>query len=179
MPIYGTNTLGAFWENRTQDIKILRSVLLFRLRHRIPQFYTSLLFLLTVTMNDNRQADTSPTSSPNDILGLDWDGVISHFPEEMIFLASKFNHVVVITLNHTVTLKRVREVLQKKNCLLEICPDDRRENYTVWKAEVCKQHSIALMIDDDGFVVSECRSQGVRCLAVNAALFPASLRDWE
>jgi hypothetical protein len=120
-------------------------------------------------------------SSPpadTDVLGLDWDGVISHFPKEMIFLASKFRRVVVITLNQSVTPERVNEVLQSTDSLLAICPSDRREDYSAWKAEMCHLHSVALMIDDDGFVVSECRSQGIRCLAVNAAFFQTMLSDW-
>jgi hypothetical protein len=113
----------------------------------------------------------------NRTLGLDWDGVITHFPQEMCILAERFDAVVIITLNKSITAEKAREVLQKEEVLVEICPDDERDNYAAWKALACRSHGVALMIDDDGFVVVECRSFDVPALAVNAMFVQSALRE--
>ncbi len=114
-----------------------------------------------------------------DTLGLDWDGVISHFPEELNILAAKFSRVAVITLNRTITLERVMAAFAgvQAEFILEHCPDDKRDEYAAWKAEACRRHKVSLMIDDDGYVVMECRSLGIPTLAVNAGFVQAVLRD--
>jgi hypothetical protein len=113
--------------------------------------------------------ELSNTSTSADTLGLDWDGVISHFPREMQLLASKFSHTVVITLNRSITYILAAEALRNAEVRVEICPDDRREDYAVWKAEICLKHNVSLLLDDDGYVVIECRSRDIPTLAVNAA----------
>lgn len=115
----------------------------------------------------------------HDTLGLDWDGVISHFPEEIKILARKFSRVVIITLNRTITPERVMTAFADipAEYFLEICPDDKRDDYAAWKAETCRRHKVSLMIDDDGYVVMECRSLGIPTLAVNASFVQAVLRD--
>ena len=112
----------------------------------------------------------------NRTLGLDWDGVITHFPQETRILATLFDTVVIITLNKSVTAEKARDVLQKE-VLIEICPDSERENYAAWKALTCRRYGVALMIDDDGFVVVECRSFDVPALAVNAMFVQSALQD--
>lgn len=113
----------------------------------------------------------------NDTLGLDWDGVISHFPEEMKILAAKFTNVIVITLNKSVTSQKAEETLQR-TVVVEICPDDERDNHGAWKAAMCRKHGVLLMIDDDGFVVAECRSVEIPALAVNAMYFQSLLHEF-
>lgn len=113
----------------------------------------------------------------NDTLGLDWDGVISHFPQEIRLLAAKFTNVVIITLNKSISPAQAEEVLGRE-ARVEICPDDERENHGLWKAKVCRQYNVALMIDDDGFVVAECRSVGIPALAVNAMFFQTMLYEF-
>ena len=113
----------------------------------------------------------------NDTLGLDWDGVISHFPQEMAILAAKFTNVVIITLNNSVTPEKAEAVL-KRPVSVEICPDSERDNHGVWKATICRKHNVALIIDDDGFVVAECRSMGIPALAVNAMFFQTMLYEF-
>jgi hypothetical protein len=113
--------------------------------------------------------ETSQTHSTTDTLGLDWDGVISHFPREMKILASKFSRTVVITLNRSVTYILAAETLRNAEVHVEICPDDRRDDYAAWKAEMCLKHNVTLLLDDDGYVVIECRSREIPALAINAA----------
>jgi hypothetical protein len=108
-------------------------------------------------------------TSLNDTLGLDWDGVVSHFPNEMALLVTKFSHCVLITLNLSITQEKAASVLGNDRIIVEHCPDNRREDYAAWKAEMCLKHKVALMIDDDGYVVLECRSRNIPTLAVNAA----------
>ena len=112
----------------------------------------------------------------SDTLGLDWDGVISHFPEEIKILAAKFTNVVIITLNKSITVEKAEETLQR-TVVVEICPDDERDNHGAWKAAMCRKHDVALMIDDDGFVVAECRSVEIPALAVNAMYFQSLLSE--
>lgn len=107
--------------------------------------------------------------STPDTLGLDWDGVISHFPREMQILSSKFSRTVVITLNRTITYILAAEALRNAEVRVEVCPDDRRDDYAAWKAEMCIRHNVSLLLDDDGYVVIECRSREIPALAVNAA----------
>ncbi len=111
-----------------------------------------------------------------DTLGLDWDGVVSHFPEEMRILSAKFEAVVVITLNKSITPEKAEEVLHRR-IMVEICPDSERDNHGAWKAAMCRKHGVALMIDDDGFVVAECRSLDIPTLAVNAMFFQSLLSE--
>jgi hypothetical protein len=118
--------------------------------------------------------ELSHTSS-SDTLGLDWDGVISHFPREMQILSAKFSRTVVITLNRTITYVLAAEALRNAEVRVEICPDNRREDYATWKAEICLKHKVALLLDDDGYVVIECRSRDIPTLAVNAAFVQTML----
>lgn len=113
----------------------------------------------------------------NDTLGLDWDGVISHFPEEIKILAAKFTNVVIITLNNTITPEKAEETLLRR-AIIEICPDGERDNHGAWKAAMCRKHGVSLMIDDDGFVVAECRSLEIPALAVNAMFFQTMLHEF-
>lgn len=110
-------------------------------------------------------------------LGLDWDGVVSHFPQEIALLASKFEQCVIITLNLSITSERAAHILSLPSVLLEQCPHNRRDDYAAWKAEMCLKHGVSLMIDDDGYVVVECRSRGIPALAVNAAFVQTMLFD--
>lgn len=116
-----------------------------------------------------------------DILGLDWDGVISHFPSELRILIHKFSACVIITLNRSITLEQAAKVLgfptNPPNLFLEICPDAERDEYAAWKAEMCLKHRVSLMIDDDGYVVMECRSRDIPTLAINAAFVQMLLFD--
>ncbi|MCU0425874.1 MAG: hypothetical protein MUF71_09640 [Candidatus Kapabacteria bacterium] len=113
----------------------------------------------------------------NDTLGLDWDGVISHFPQEIRLLAGKFSTIVIITLNKSITPQQAHEILGRE-VLVEICPDKERNNHGLWKAKTCLRHNVALMIDDDSFVIVECRSLGVPALAVNAMFFQTMLYEF-
>lgn len=113
----------------------------------------------------------------SDTLALDWDGVITHFPEEIAILAAKFTNVVIITLNTSITPEKAEEVLRRR-VAVEICPDSERDNHGVWKAMMCRKHDAALIIDDDGFVVAECRSLGIPALAVNAMFFQSTLYEF-
>ena len=113
----------------------------------------------------------------NDTLGLDWDGVISHFPQEIAVLAAKFTNVVIITLNTGITPEKAEAVLHRP-VSVEICPDSERDNHGVWKATMCRKYNVALIIDDDGFVVAECRSLGIPALAVNAMFFQTMLYEF-
>ncbi|MCS6808750.1 MAG: hypothetical protein RML40_08810 [Bacteroidota bacterium] len=105
-----------------------------------------------------------------DTLGIDWDGVITHFPREIRILASKFSRVIIITLNKGITPERAYEALGR-SAEVEICPDEERDNHSLWKAKTCYRCGVDLMIDDDSFVIAECRSLGIPALAVNAMFY--------
>lgn len=101
-------------------------------------------------------------------LGLDWDGTVSCYAPELSLLARLAAQVVIVTLNDEITVDVASGKLGvgAGRILVCICPDDRIEDYGVWKAETCRAQSIHLMIDDDHTVTQACWAAGVPALLV-------------
>ncbi len=107
------------------------------------------------------------------ILGLDWDGTVSDYKTEFALLASRFDSVVIITLNNQITPQLAAATLNLDQTLVsvEICPDLRLDDYGHWKTEICRKHSIVIMFDDDRYVIGQCRSSGIAVIGVRANRF--------
>lgn len=101
-------------------------------------------------------------------LGLDWDGTISCYFPELGLLAQQAAKVVIITINDEITVEQAAKTLNidEESVSVWICPDERIDDYGVWKAETCLAHDISLMIDDELPVVTACWSVGVPALLV-------------
>lgn len=102
------------------------------------------------------------------VLGLDWDGTISCFAEPLAVLSRHANHVVIITVNDEITPSLAAETLgiAHNRIVIEVCPDERIEDYALWKAERCRTHGVMVMIDDDEHVVAACVASGIPALLV-------------
>lgn len=105
------------------------------------------------------------------VLALDWDGTVTAHAGALAVLAQRFDRVVIVTMNDTVTASMAAAALSyaESRIAVEICPDNQDmdfDGYAVWKARTCQAHGVRLMIDDDPGVVSACRSAGVPALLV-------------
>ena len=102
------------------------------------------------------------------IIGLDWDGTISHYSEAFAFLASRFDSVIIITVNDEITTEIAATTLKfaENRITVEICPDERIEDYHQWKAEICVKYGVNLMFDDDPKVVLACKKRGIHAITV-------------
>lgn len=106
-------------------------------------------------------------------LGLDWDGTISCYVTELRLLAHQASQISIITVNDEITLSLASQTLaieQDKISLL-ICPDDRLDDYAIWKAESCLIYNINLMIDDEYPVVQACWQHGIPALWIRERSF--------
>lgn len=106
------------------------------------------------------------------VLALDWDGTITSYPDALTAMAGRFDRVVVVTMNDTVTATMAATALSLPvaRILVEICPDDDSmdfSGYATWKARTCLRHGALLMIDDDPGVISACQQAGVPALLVS------------
>ena len=105
-------------------------------------------------------------------LGLDWDDTVTDYPAAFGLLCRAFRSVVIITLNHGVTIE---EAERRLGCSIEriaCCPDDAVIGGTshIWKAETCRRLGVDLMFDDDLNVVTECLKAGVQAIGVTPLL---------
>ena len=109
------------------------------------------------------------TEAKGSRLGLDWDDTVTDYPAAFGLLGRMFQSVVIITLNHGVTIEEAERRLGCRFERVEHCPDDvviaglsHR-----WKAEACVRLGVDLMFDDDLDVVEECRKAGIQAIWVN------------
>ena len=105
-------------------------------------------------------------------LGLDWDDTASDYPAAFGSLCRAFHSVVIITLNHGLTLDEAERRLGCRIEGIEYCPDDAVIGGTshIWKAETCRRLGVDLMFDDDLDVVKECIKAGVHAIGVTPLL---------
>jgi hypothetical protein len=101
-------------------------------------------------------------------IGLDWDGVISDYAPALSFLVQLFQYCVVITLNDEITNTIASQTLNLElaRLKLEICPDNRIDDYYRWKAEMCIKHHVNLMFDDDPEVILACLEVNIHAITV-------------
>ncbi len=101
-------------------------------------------------------------------LGLDWDGTATDFPKPFSILAQLFDRTIIITVNPTVTVEKVSELLGLEQSKIEvvICPTDHLQRYADWKADQCELLAVTIMFDDDGSVVDSCRDRGIPVIGV-------------
>jgi hypothetical protein len=101
-------------------------------------------------------------------LGLDWDDTVTAYPAAFRLLSRGFRSVVIITLNHGLTLAEAESRLGRKIDRIEYCPDDAvigGESH-IWKARTCRRLGVDLMFDDDIEVVEACLKAGVHAIGV-------------
>ena len=101
-------------------------------------------------------------------LGLDWDDTVTDFPVAFSLLCRAFRNVVIITLNHDVTIEEAERRLGCRIERVEHCPDEVVIGGTshICKAETCRKLGVDLMFDDDPDVVKECLKIGVQAICV-------------
>ena len=106
-------------------------------------------------------------------LGLDWDGTISCYATELHLLAEQASQISIITVNDEITLTLASQTLNIKQDKISviICPDERLDDYAIWKAEMCLTHHINLMIDDEYPVVQACWQNGIPALWIRERSF--------
>jgi hypothetical protein len=102
-------------------------------------------------------------------LGLDWDDTVTDCPAAFGLIGRMFQSVVIITLNHGVTIKEAERRLGCRIDRVEHCPDDVviAGLSHIWKAETCIRLGVDLMFDDDLDVVGACRKAGIQAIWVN------------
>ncbi|MBN2010840.1 hypothetical protein JW960_15945 [candidate division KSB1 bacterium] len=102
------------------------------------------------------------------VLGLDWEGVITEYPTAMAALAQRFASCVIITQKRSLTPSQVARYLRTnpEAVALEICPSERQSDYQHWKAEMCLKHNVAFYLDDDPTVVNICKRQCIPAVLV-------------
>ena len=101
-------------------------------------------------------------------IGLDWDDTITAYPEAFKIVSGQFKRVYIITINNYLTCAEAETVLGRDIEEVLICPKNRTfsgESH-IWKAEMCKQHNIPLMMDDDPDVIEECRKNGIHAILI-------------
>ncbi|MGE5476372.1 MAG: hypothetical protein ACM3Q1_06935 [Bacteroidales bacterium] len=113
------------------------------------------------------------TANTDAILALDWDGTITCHAAALSIMAHRFDRVVIVTMNDTVTAKMAAAALSfpEAKIRVEICPEDQSmdfSGYADWKARTCLSHDVHLMIDDDPGVVAACQRAGVPALLVSS-----------
>lgn len=101
-------------------------------------------------------------------LGLDWDDTVTDYAGAFGFLCRAFRSVVIITLNHGVTLEEAERRLGRTIERVEYCPDEEvmAGMSHRWKARTCLRLGVDLMFDDDPDVVRECLKAGVFAIGV-------------
>lgn len=113
------------------------------------------------------------TATMATVLALDWDGTVTSYADALTAMARRFDRVIIVTMNDTVTVEMAAAALSypEPRITVEICPDDESmdfNGYADWKAQTCQIHGAHLMIDDDPSVVSACRLAGVPALLVSS-----------
>jgi len=107
------------------------------------------------------------------ILGLDYDDTITSYPDALGVIARAADEVYVITLNHKVGLLSTARLLGCRIHGARIMPDEAfdttAEDVGVgkWKAEMCRELGVDLMIDDLASVCEECEKAGIAALQVH------------
>ncbi|KHD06246.1 hypothetical protein PN36_21720 [Candidatus Thiomargarita nelsonii] len=107
------------------------------------------------------------------IIGLDWDGVVSDYGAAFSYLVQLFQHCIIITVNDTITHEIAADVLniEKDKISIEICPDNRIVDYPTWKAEKCLKHHVDIMFDDDPNVVLACQEEEILAITVSEYIY--------
>ena len=103
--------------------------------------------------------------SPAAVVGFDWDGTISAYPDAMRLLAQRFDRCVVITLNDDITPEDARRILGVPHVIVEACPYSRTD-FAEWKVERCRAHKVSLMVEDDPAFAAACERAGIPVLLV-------------
>jgi uncharacterized HAD superfamily protein len=101
--------------------------------------------------------------------GFDWDGTVTSYPEAFQAISKSLVLIIIITVNDVVHIYHVRQFLKlddDKSIILEICPDNRLDDYFTWKTEKCIEHQVNLFFDDDLNVVRACKKHGIPALLV-------------
>ncbi len=106
--------------------------------------------------------------SDSNIIGLDWEGVVTDFPPAMAALVSRYESCVIITQKQNLTSATAARWLQMDpaKIVVEICPDDRLRDYQQWKTDMCIKHSVALYLDDDPTIVMFCKQASIPVILV-------------
>ncbi len=107
-------------------------------------------------------------------LALDWDETISDYPLAFRALAKPYDRVIIVTVNNELTIGEACHWFERSTEDLEIfcCPYENMGDIPGWKAEVCYVEKVALMFDDNPYVVRACHQKGVNAICV-------SERDWK
>ena len=102
------------------------------------------------------------------VIGLDWQGVATHFDKAFSCLIDKYDLCVIITLEKNLTIESVANFLNvdQSKIQVEICPAERNFSYEKWKAEICIKYNVELVFDDDPHVVMECQRQNINAILV-------------
>lgn len=100
--------------------------------------------------------------------GLDWDGTVSDDPQGFARLVQHGDRVVIITVNDEITPAVAGDWLSvsPERFEVRICPDERLDDYALWKAEQCLAAGVEVMFDDDPAVVDACLKQGIATIGV-------------
>lgn len=101
-------------------------------------------------------------------LGLDWDDTVTDYPAALALLCRAFGSVVIVTLNHGVTIEEAERRLGCKIEGIEYCPDEAviAGRSHVWKAETCRRLDVDLMFDDDPDVVKACIEVDIQAIGI-------------
>jgi uncharacterized HAD superfamily protein len=99
------------------------------------------------------------------VLGLDWDGTISAYPDALRLIAQRFDLCVVITLNDDITTGDARKILAMPHVVVEACPYSRTD-FSAWKIERCRANKVNLMVEDDPTFAAACEQAGIPVLLV-------------
>ncbi|WP_144394555.1 hypothetical protein [Pleionea sediminis] len=113
--------------------------------------------------------DETKGNSVSNVLALDWDETTSDYPLAFREIAKNYERVIIITVNDELTVDDACRWLNRKTSDLEIfcCPDDNIDDVPGWKSEVCCQHQVALMFDDNPDVVRACHLRGINAICVS------------
>lgn len=106
------------------------------------------------------------------VLALDWDGTVSCYAEPLGLIARVAQRVVIVTLNDEVSSSIAAAALgiPPARVSVDVCPEERVEDYPQWKVERCRAHGASLVIDDDVLVVRACFQSRIPAICVTELL---------
>ena len=105
-------------------------------------------------------------------IGLDYDDTITAYPEAMKVLA-RSNTIIVVTLNTEITPFQLQQILGSRPEHVLVMPDNEFDTTSedvgvgLWKAKMCEEYRLDLMIDDLQSVCEACTNIGIPSIQVH------------